>query len=48
MREEAFRIAQKLGEISKRGDDIAALIRDLAENGDGWDVETIVEKLGGH
>jgi hypothetical protein len=48
MRETAFRIARKLSETSKRADAIAALIRDLAENGESWEVEEIVTKLGDH
>ena len=32
MREQAFRIACKLSDISKRGDAIAALVRELGEN----------------
>lgn len=45
MRERAFRIAQKLFKVSKRADAIAALIRELGENGESWEVEEIINKL---
>ncbi len=48
MRESAFRIAVKLSEISNRADAIAALIRELGEHGEDWEVEEIVSKLGDH
>lgn len=48
MRETAFRIARKLAEISARADAIAALIRDLGENGESWEVDEIIRKLGDH
>ena len=48
MREQAFRIACKLDQTSKRADEFARLMRDLAENGEAWEVEEILGTLGGH
>lgn len=45
MRERVFRIANKLFEISPRADAIAALLRELGENGESWEVEEIINKL---
>ena len=47
MREQAFRIACKLSDISKRADAIAALVRELGENGEAWEVDTILSALEG-
>lgn len=48
MRERTFRIATKLGEISKRGDAIAAALRELGENGELWEIDAIIAALGDH
>lgn len=48
MRRQAFRIAEKLAEISKRAAAIAALISELAEHGEEWELDAIVEVLGGY
>lgn len=47
-RETLFRIATKLDDVSKRADAIAAVIRELAEYGEQWEVEEIVSRLGDH
>ena len=46
MRRQAFRIAGKLREISKRSDAIADLITDLAEHGEEWEADAIVAAIG--
>lgn len=48
MRRSAFRIAEKLLEISTRANEISKLIADLAENGESWEVEAVVQALGDH
>lgn len=45
MRERVFRIANKLLGVSPRADAIAALLRELGENGESWEVEEIINKL---
>ena len=49
MRENALRIAQKLGEISKQGRCVrGGCFVNLGENGESWEVEEIINRLGGH
>ena len=47
-RADAFRIADKLREISPRADKFADLLRELGENGEMWEVDEILTRLGGY
>jgi hypothetical protein len=47
-RADTFRIADKLFQISPRADKFAELLRELGENGELWEVDEIMSRLGGH